>query len=101
MPKESIFSSDGPFGIMEDGSEVPAGQLAPEEGHIIYDRAVAVAWSRASENRDGNVEVGAELLTTADGSREDWLFLSLDRAGINRLIQTLRRARDQAFGADA
>lgn len=26
--------------------------------------------------------------------------ISMDRAGINRLIRTLRRARDFAFGAD-
>lgn len=28
-------------------------------------------------------------------------YTHLDRANINRLIRTLRRARDQAFGADA
>lgn len=28
-------------------------------------------------------------------------FAHLDREGINRLIRTLRKARDQAFGADA
>jgi hypothetical protein len=28
-------------------------------------------------------------------------FVQLDRDGCNRLIRTLRRARDQAFGADA
>jgi hypothetical protein len=28
-------------------------------------------------------------------------FVSLDRQGVNRLIRTLRKARDQAFGPDA
>ena len=28
-------------------------------------------------------------------------FVTLDRNGINRLIRSLRKARDQAFGADA
>ncbi len=28
-------------------------------------------------------------------------FMTIDRDGINRLIRTLRRARDAAFGADA
>lgn len=28
-------------------------------------------------------------------------FVQLDRAGINRLIRVLRKARDEAFGADA
>jgi hypothetical protein len=31
---------------------------------------------------------------------EGW-FVNLDRASINRLIRALRKARDQAFGADA
>lgn len=30
----------------------------------------------------------------------DSLWASLDRAGINRLIRTLRRARDSAYGSD-
>lgn len=29
------------------------------------------------------------------------LWFDLDRAGINQMIRTLRKARDQAFGADA
>jgi hypothetical protein len=32
--------------------------------------------------------------------REEAMFVTLDRAGINRVIQRLRRARDQAFGKD-
>jgi hypothetical protein len=31
----------------------------------------------------------------------DGIFVDLDRDGINRLIRALRKARDQAFGADA
>lgn len=34
-------------------------------------------------------------------STGDWTIVDLDRAAINRLIRTLRKARDAAFGADA
>lgn len=36
-----------------------------------------------------------------DPIEDQGLFVQLDRFGINRLIRTLRKARDDAFGADA
>lgn len=35
------------------------------------------------------------------GGKLDGWFVTLDRDGINRLIRSLRRARDAAYGADA
>lgn len=35
------------------------------------------------------------------GNARPGFYAELDRYGINRLIRTLRKARDQAFGADA
>jgi hypothetical protein len=61
---------------------------------------VRVGWSREAEH----VEVATvapddwPLSPTPEGN--GW-FVQLDRAGLNRLIRSLRKARDQAFGTDA
>jgi hypothetical protein len=34
-------------------------------------------------------------------STGDWSIVDLDRGSINRLIRTLRKARDAAYGQDA
>lgn len=101
MPKESIFSDHGPFTIQGDGAEIQAKYLEPGQRHPIYERAVMVGWSKAGTNSEGAVTVGAVLLNPSDDSLSEGVHLSLDRSGINRLIRALRRARDQAFGADA
>lgn len=49
-------------------------------------------------------DLGRLLLNSLDvvaGQQYDGLWASLDRHGVNRLIRTLRKARDSAFGADA
>lgn len=64
---------------------------------------VEVGWRRAPA---GDVQVGV----VNDSSPHTWpgtdapfpgWFASLDRAGVNKLIRDLRRARDAAYGADA
>lgn len=49
-------------------------------------------------------DVGVQLATVRAGSHSydpaDGLYVDLSRDGINRLIKTLRKARDQAFGKD-
>ena len=95
---------------------------------IVYDNSpngfnAIVSWSRG-EHGSGYVQIATEMREpqTSDapqnlrdlvlswaGSSSDpehaegarGLWTTLDRAGINRLIRALRRARDQAFGADA
>jgi hypothetical protein len=41
----------------------------------------------------------AEPLDALSGA--DAVWIDFDREGINRLIRTLRKARDQAYGSDA
>lgn len=69
-----------------------------------------VSWAAQSEDRYGHVSIGTvnplspfrwgQVEDKADGAFTGW-HVSLDRAQINRLIWALRRARDQAYGADA
>lgn len=86
---------------------------------IVYDQArmfnVELKWSNEGSHVQiatvvppaQTAEAPASLGALVDSwSREDrylatGLYATLDRNGINRLIRALRRARDQAFGADA
>ena len=79
MPKETVYDESG-----------------------MYD--VVVGWER-----DKHVQVGVQAhnqqnLVVVDGEAQPAKFESLwgtfDRAGINRLIRSLRGARDQAYGRD-
>ena len=83
MPKE----------IIRDKYEVTS-----EPGHCA---SIEVGWARESEH----VQLGTVVLDVADervkNVTSDGMFVQLDRAGINRLIRSLRKARDAAFGADA
>lgn len=58
------------------------------------DHAIDVSWGREA----AYVAVGVSVDL---GNTGDSLWSELDRVGVNRLIRTLRKARDQAFGADA
>lgn len=64
-----------------------------------------VTWSRES----GDVQLvtrlhGAEVPSIEEHEKgipvQYGYYVSLDRAGLNKLIRNLRRARDQAFGRD-
>lgn len=61
------------------------------------DLRVEVSWQR--EHMD--VQIGTVNPAFEQFSEQRGWFAHLDREGVNRLIRTLRRARDQAFGADA
>lgn len=66
--------------------------------------AVRIGWSP-----DCNVQIATVLMAPTDGALavqitnpcDQGQFVDLDRESINRLIRTLRTARDKAFGADA
>ena len=63
--------------------------------------SIEVGWGRESSH----VQLGTVVHDLA-GNRvsdvtKDGMFVQLDRSGINRLIRSLRKARDQAFGPDA
>lgn len=61
---------------------------------------VEVGWGREhGEVQIATTNFGPEDVAPGDPAR-GW-FVTLDRNGINRLVRSLRKARDQAFGADA
>jgi hypothetical protein len=55
-----------------------------------------VGWSRGTY-----VQLGVRAENENDDADGTVRFTDLDRDGINRLIRTLRKARDQAYGTDA
>jgi hypothetical protein len=75
MPKETIH----PSVPVEDAKEL---------------NLVDVGW-----HNNGHVAIGVR--PAGQAGPEDGLFADLDRDQINKLIRTLRRARDAAYGADA
>lgn len=85
MPKEVIYNSE----TFRDNDTSVASM-------------VELNWGRDSES----VQIAT---TVRDASTHEpitekvqagW-FINLNRSGINKLIRDLRKARDQAFGADA
>jgi hypothetical protein len=57
---------------------------------------VLVRWGRDMED----VQIATVNENEPAGSLSAGLWVDLNRSAINRLIQHLRRARDQAFGRD-
>ena len=60
--------------------------------------SVELTWGREPS---GYVQLGAIMREAITGVTETGIYVQLDRSGLNRLIRTLRRSRDAAFGADA
>ena len=88
MPKELIRDA------ITDGFRVQVGWggIAGEDAGYVQ---VATVNENSTLQLDDPLPEGAEALPF-----EGW-FVHLDRAGINRMIRALRRARDGAYGADA
>ncbi len=83
MPRELIYSP-----------ETLAGNARAVVEHI------AVGWSKDRGVQLGVVQ-GPPVTITINGEPADpGLWMDLDRAAINRLIRSLRTARDSAFGRD-
>ena len=82
MPKEYIVDS---------------AERRRQEEHGGETIGVRVGWQR-----DMSVQVATLLMPGGEFGEEatQGVFADLDRHSINRLIRTLRRARDQAYGAD-
>lgn len=81
---------------------MPKERIYGRHGEAAPNLDIVVSWGKgdivyASEENDGAVFVGL----VPQESSEATLAGSYDRTSINRLIRTLRRARDGAFGADA
>lgn len=86
MPKELIYNQSALEG------KVPDWEIVEH---------VAVGWTP-----DRDVQIGVAFArpeVTVNGSDEPVpsVWMNLNRAGINRLIQSLRKARDAAYGKDA
>ena len=78
---------------------MPRETIYPNEYN--EDVKVEVQWVK-----DQYVQVGVAFLPppsdpTVKSVEWDGKYTTLDRAEVNRLIRILRKARDQAFGADA
>lgn len=99
MPKEVIY--DEQYGVKvrfdsADGSVVTPSDIVEGDDtlHTVSTAMLKVAWGR-----DTYVSLASVNDDDPDGFEAQ--HVNLDRAGINRLIRTLRKARDQAYGADA
>lgn len=87
----------GKEGVMP--KETVQGSVYEDQNTRITSRFdVEVAWGRETSY----VQVATVDPDAKDAlSKESGLHVDLDRAKINQLIRVLRKARDQAFGADA
>lgn len=86
MPKE-LITGDNPF-----STPVTSDDRTP---HV--ECGVQVTWGREASY----VQVATGQVPSTGFATESAFFTSLNRHGINNLIRVLRKARDQAFGADA
>lgn len=110
MPKEIIYSAhqepDGyqvstvvgwsrEPGHVEIAVQRPAQRMPNSKsiGDVLRSELTDPKWSNSSNYADA-------LNTMLCVFEQGW-YCQLDRAGLNRLIRTLRKARDAAFGADA
>jgi len=98
MPREQINTVDL--------TATPVGAAT-----IQHEAGLHVSWHGGDDGHDGHVQVALEAdvsyLTfaaeTPNGETSDRTLLYtpvLSRAEINKLIRTLKRARDKAYGAD-
>lgn len=95
MPKESV-AVGVEFADTEHG-EIDVDDLKPGSNAPIYQRRVITRWTRDG----GYVEIGVAKVSVSDLTERDPHYGILTRDDINRLIRTLRKARDQSFGTDA
>lgn len=68
------------------------------QGIYNEDLAVSVGWSRDTSVQLASLNLGHPGAIDYDPAAGWWIDLSRDQ--VNRLIRTLRRARDQAYGVD-
>ena len=81
-----------PREVIHDNTPLPDG-----DGEQSTPFAIEVSWVRDLPT----VQIATiDLQVDERGSREFGYFVDLNRTRINRLIQTLRRARDGAMGKD-
>ena len=104
MPKEIVYGESLPYGSPDEPgparSIVEVSWHREPAGHVqLVTQCVNAVDLSIYEAAPG--ETGAdEDLAGQSIPRAAGIYIDLDRAGINRLIRNLRRARDQAFGRD-
>ena len=89
MPRETIVQPESLLRNPVAEGGMPPGSRSVEEA-----LGLSVGW-----NKIGWVQV--HMFPKEYESTGDWSIVDLDRGDINRLIRTLRKARDAAYGADA
>lgn len=100
MPKEIVKDSSGVYLKTDDGNEYQAGSEKAKElekkGVGKYrQRGVHVGWAKHQY-----VEIGVTEFNVSNEEYTLGQFVTLDRAGLNRLIKNLKRAGKQVFGED-
>jgi hypothetical protein len=108
MPNEQIN-----YPKWRDAPEMVHLSPSPGPGPVSrLEPVVQVGWAAATGSEEGTVQLTMtkldDVLTSqlgADGKPKKWpksdeRQVTLSRTEINKLIRTLRRARDQAFGQD-
>lgn len=94
MPKEVVLTY--PMFTDDKQGETPLTALDEGVAGDIYRRGAVLRWGR-----NGYVELGVAKLEVSTHVEREPHYLKLNRDEINKLIRNLRKARDQAFGADA
>lgn len=95
MPREVIYDQANMYDVHVGWSK-ESGYL--QVGVESHDR-VPIA-RRLYEGQDDTDSGAADEVATAASAEFTGLWGTLDRAGANRLIRALRKARDEAFGRD-
>jgi hypothetical protein len=83
MPKETVYSKY-------------YGRSTPDHP----EPEVTVGWSKESEHVEMAVLMPEGVPLEVNFPESNGWYAQLDRAGINRLIKILRKARDDAYGRD-
>ncbi|CAN5423893.1 hypothetical protein BH09ACT9_BH09ACT9_00590 [soil metagenome] len=113
MPREQINYPSNRTLVIYKGHEVnvEAGDPMPDGGEYFADPELHVIWHPETESfGDGYVQVSlafpkgflaARAASDDDTAEKNWLYTpQLNRDELNRLIRTLRKARDRAYGTD-
>lgn len=112
MPRETIVPSKT-YVFDEDGNQVDEGLSTadftiPKGGSLDTTPNVELHWSREHEHvqlsiefpREAWISIAQDLKDDPSVTRKAIFSPGLSRYQINKLIKTLRRARDAAFGVD-
>lgn len=98
MPKEIINSRYE--GRTHRVLDKDGNWVLDDPSRVVPDPYLHVGWTRDASHVEVAALAGGDY-DEGGGQRRPGLYVQLDRDGINRLIRTLRKARDAAYGTDA